>query len=231
MTRSILFDDMASESHENADMLSLGDSESEKYSDIEELFGNKITTRSSAVCNTDEKKPVRGMKRKTQTPGFHDKTQAKAKKPRKQCTEPSPQTEHNINFNELKNQLGIDKIVESISMLTHNQMAESTERSSRHYDNKHESTEHAMGNNKQVPSSTITQGDLCNKNHKSVKQFVSIPEYDQSNEMNDDANDFDFDISYLDNQVSSPSIIGVNPNEAFKDVSVMKTLKLLLIMI
>lgn len=97
-------------------------------------------------------------------------------------------------------------------------MAENTERSSRHYDNKHESTEHAMGNNKQVPSSTITQGDLCNKNHKSVKQFLSIPEYDQSNEMNNDANDFDFDFSYLDNQVSSPSIIGVNPNEAFRDV-------------
>lgn len=97
-------------------------------------------------------------------------------------------------------------------MLT-NQMAENTARSSRNSDNKQESTEHAtehaMGHSKQVPSSTITQGDLCNKNHKLVKQFVSISDYDQSNEMYDDANDFDFDFSYLDNQVSSPSIIGV----------------------
>lgn len=73
MTRSILFDDLASESHKNADMLSLGDNESEKYSDIEELLGNTITTRSSAVCNTDKKKPIRGMKSKSQTTGFHEK--------------------------------------------------------------------------------------------------------------------------------------------------------------
>lgn len=50
-----------------------------------------------------------------------------------------------------------------------------------------------MGNNIQVSSSTITHGDLCNKNHKPAKQFVSISEYDH------DANDFDFYFSYLDN--------------------------------
>lgn len=36
--------------------------------------------------------------------------------------------------------------------------------------------------------------------------------------MYDDTNDFDFDLSFLNIQVSSPSIIGVNPNEAFKDI-------------
>lgn len=50
---------MASVSHENADMLSLGDGKNEKYSDIEEIFGNKITTKSSTICNADEKKLVR----------------------------------------------------------------------------------------------------------------------------------------------------------------------------
>lgn len=64
---------MASVSHENADMLSLGDSKNEKYSDIEEIFGNKIITKSSTICNADVKKLVRGIKHKTQTPGFHEK--------------------------------------------------------------------------------------------------------------------------------------------------------------
>lgn len=91
--------------------------------------------------------------------------------------------------------------------------------------------EHAMWNDKLVLSSTITQGDLCNKNHEPVKQFALIPKYDQSNQMYDDANDFDFDCRYLDNQVSSPSIIVVNPNEAFKDVFGYENIQLLLIMI
>lgn len=64
---------MASVSHENADMLSLGDSKNEKYSDIEEIFGNKITTKSSTICNADEKKLVRGIKHKTQTRVFTKK--------------------------------------------------------------------------------------------------------------------------------------------------------------
>lgn len=115
-------------------------------------------------------------------------------------------------------------------MLT-NQMAENDAWSFHNYDNEHESTEHAMGNYKHVSSSTITQGDWCDTIHEPVKQFASIPKYDHSNEMYDDANDFDFDCSYLDNQVSSPSIIVVNPNEAFKDVSGYENIQLLLIMI
>lgn len=97
-------------------------------------------------------------------------------------------------------------------------------RSFRNYDNEHESTEHAMRNNIQVSSSTITHGDLCNKYHKPAKQFVSTSEYDQSIEIYGDANDFVF--SYLDNQVSLPSIIGVNPNETFKDVLSNKNIQL-----
>lgn len=112
MTWSILFYNIASESYKNADMLSLGDSESEKYSDVEELFGNEINTRSSTICNADKKKPVGGggVKRKSQTPGFHDKTRTKTKKPKKLCTESSPQIVHDTNLNELKNQLGNIKL-------------------------------------------------------------------------------------------------------------------------
>lgn len=43
-----------------------------------------------------------------------------------------------------KTQLGIDIIIESISVLT-NQMAENTTRSPRNSDNEHESPEHVMG--------------------------------------------------------------------------------------
>lgn len=85
-------------SHENADMLSLGDSKNEKYSDIEEIFGNKIITKGSTICNADVKKLVRGIKHKTQTPGFHEKkTRAKTKKRNKQCTESSPRIVHDNN--------------------------------------------------------------------------------------------------------------------------------------
>lgn len=51
-----------------------------------------------------------GVKRKSQTPGFHDKTRTKTKKPKKLCTESSPQIVHDTNLNELKNQLGNIKL-------------------------------------------------------------------------------------------------------------------------
>lgn len=111
-------------------------------------------------------------------------------------------------------------------MLT-NQMAENDAWSFHNYDNEHESTEHAMGNYKHVSSSTITQGDWCDNIHEPVKQFASIP-YDHSNEMYDDANDFDFDCSY---QPSFFTFNYINPNEAFKDVFGYENIQLLLIMI
>lgn len=99
-------------------MLSLGDSENEKYSDVEELFGNKLPqgVQQSVTQIKRNRSGGGGVKRKSQTTGFHDKTRIKTKKPKKICTESSPQIVHDTNFNEFK-KLGIDKIVESISML------------------------------------------------------------------------------------------------------------------
>ncbi|XP_062566914.1 uncharacterized protein LOC134229224 [Saccostrea cucullata] len=107
-------------------------------------------------------------------------------------------------------------------------MAENTERRSGH-NNVSESMEHNVSNNKQIPSCTVTQADVYNKGNKPVKQFVSVPDYDQNSvdyNVYDGQNEFDFDLSYLDNPEPSPSIPGINPNDAFKDVFDSKALQI-----
>ncbi|XP_061186409.1 uncharacterized protein LOC133194473 [Saccostrea echinata] len=70
-------------------------------------------------------------------------------------------------------------------------------------------------------SASNVTADLYNKSSKPVKQFVCVADYDQNSvDYNgyDGPNEFDFYLSYLDNPEPSPSISGINPNDAFKDV-------------
>jgi hypothetical protein len=98
------------------DVLSLMGSDHGNYSDIEELFGEKPRTRS-----TDEtSKKTRGVKRKTLTSTSTATAIAPPTRACKQRKTAKSQSEHfqEINVQELKNQLGIDKIVQSISALS-----------------------------------------------------------------------------------------------------------------
>lgn len=201
------------------DVLSFMGSDHENYSDIDELFGDKPRTRSvteDTITNATNKR-TRGMKRKAQT---SCSASASAPPPRvtKQSKKSKTQSEcvQEFNVDELKNQLGIDKILQSISSLTDtvkqlgssNSMARNTcnvndMRST-------ETTVRTSGNNS---PGNFTQ----NVPNRPLRNLVNIPDYDSRQTLDETPDDFDFDFSYLNDQVS-PSIEGVDPQESFKGI-------------
>lgn len=122
-----------------------------------------------------------------------------------------------FNVDELKNQLGRDKILQSISFLTDtakqlgcnpNSMAPNTCN-----ENGMRSTEPMVRTSGNNSPGYFTQ-TIPNR---PLKNLVNIPDYDSRQTLDETPDDFDFDFSYLNDQVST-SIEDVDPQESFKRI-------------
>ena len=185
------------------DVLSLMGSDQDNYSDIEELFGEKPRTRSA----DETSKKTRGVKRKTQTSTSTASANAPPTRACKQRKTAKSQSEtfQEINVHELKNQLGIDKILQSISSLSESVkqvLSDSTARKT--------CNDTSTGPSQGYNSNDFTLHDMPNLQPRNL---VSIPDYDS----HQTPDDFDFDLDYLNCPVS-PSIEGVYPQETLKGI-------------
>lgn len=201
------------------DVLTFMRSDHENYSDIDELFGDKPRTRSvteDTITNATNKR-TRGMKCKAQT---SCSANASAPPPRvtKQSKKSKSQSEcvQEFNVNELKNQLGIDKILQSISSLidTVKQLGSSNSMARNSYNvNDMRSTETTVRTSGNNSTGNFTQ----NVPNRPLRNMVNMPHYDLRQSLDETPDDFDFDFSYLNDQVS-PFIEDVDPQESFMGI-------------